>query len=45
MRDLDRMNMETLSDANAGNLLSIAKLLHVGDAPLLARFLRERLSE
>ncbi|MFC4549093.1 MULTISPECIES: digeranylgeranylglycerophospholipid reductase [Halorussus] len=43
MADLNRLNENILSDANVGNLRAIGKMLHLKDAPLLARFARERL--
>lgn len=43
LRDLDRLDDETLSKVNQGNTLAIAKLLHVRDIPLLLRFAKHRL--
>jgi digeranylgeranylglycerophospholipid reductase len=43
MRDLQRLDDETLAEANAGNKRAILNMLHVSDVPLLARYLRERL--
>ncbi|WP_276300338.1 digeranylgeranylglycerophospholipid reductase [Halorussus lipolyticus] len=43
IRDLNRLNPETLSDANAGSAREILKLLHTDDIPLLAQFAKERL--
>ncbi|MEY7848593.1 digeranylgeranylglycerophospholipid reductase [Natrarchaeobius sp. A-rgal3] len=40
MSDLNRMDDETLANANNGNLRSIAKLLGVSDLPLLTRLAR-----
>jgi digeranylgeranylglycerophospholipid reductase len=45
LRDLQRLDDDTLSEANQGNKLAIARLLHVDDLPLLARFARQRLRE
>ncbi len=45
MRDLNRLDDDTLSRANAGSKRALASLLHGGDLPLLARFARERLAE
>jgi len=45
MADLRRTDEEVLSAANGGNWRSLAKLIHLGDLPLLARFARERLTE
>ncbi|WP_049922968.1 digeranylgeranylglycerophospholipid reductase [Halopiger djelfimassiliensis] len=42
MRDLNRLDDETLSKANRGDLRAIAKLLRFEDAPLLARFARQQ---
>lgn len=38
LRDLDRLDTDTLSRANEGDKIAIAKLLHLRDVPLLARF-------
>ena len=43
MRDLTRVDADALSAANAGSTRAITKLLHAGDFPLLARFVKERL--
>jgi digeranylgeranylglycerophospholipid reductase len=43
MRDLERLDDETLAQANAGKKRAILQLLHASDLPLLGRFLRERL--
>ncbi|MFB6159564.1 MAG: digeranylgeranylglycerophospholipid reductase [Haloferacaceae archaeon] len=43
LRDLDRLDDDTLQRANEGDKLAIAKLLHLDDAPLLAEFARHRL--
>ena len=45
MRDLKRLDEDTLSKANAGNLRAISKLVHLDDLGLLAQFARHRLSE
>jgi digeranylgeranylglycerophospholipid reductase len=45
LRDLQRLDDDTLSEANQGNKLALARLLHVDDLPLLARFARQRLRE
>jgi digeranylgeranylglycerophospholipid reductase len=45
LRDLQRLDDDTLSEANQGNKLANARLLHVDDLPLLARFARQRLRE
>ena len=44
MNDLNAMDVETLSDANDGSLRSLAKLTHLDDVPLLARFAKQRLA-
>ncbi|EMA52096.1 digeranylgeranylglycerophospholipid reductase [Halococcus thailandensis] len=41
IRDLRRLSGDTLSSANAGNPLALAKLFHVGDIPLLRDFVAE----
>ncbi|WP_135825489.1 digeranylgeranylglycerophospholipid reductase [Halorussus ruber] len=43
MEDLNRLNPETLSDANAGSTREILKLMHTDDIPLLVQFAKERL--
>ncbi|GAB3027315.1 digeranylgeranylglycerophospholipid reductase [Natronobiforma cellulositropha] len=43
LSDLNRLDPDTLSKANQGNKLAIAKLLHLTDIPLLTRFARHRL--
>ncbi|WP_049925650.1 digeranylgeranylglycerophospholipid reductase [Halopiger goleimassiliensis] len=43
MADLDRLDDDTLSKANDGDWLSIARLLHLEDAPLLAEFAKREL--
>ncbi|NEU57491.1 digeranylgeranylglycerophospholipid reductase [Halorussus sp. MSC15.2] len=45
MRDLNRFDDDVLNAANEGDLRAVSKLIHLGDAPLLARFFRERLME
>jgi digeranylgeranylglycerophospholipid reductase len=42
LRDLNGLDPDTLSAANRGDKLALAKLLHLDDLPLLARFARER---
>ncbi|ELZ36956.1 FAD dependent oxidoreductase [Halorubrum saccharovorum DSM 1137] len=44
MRDLRRADENTLEKANRGEKASMAKLLHLDDVPLLAKFAREQLS-
>jgi digeranylgeranylglycerophospholipid reductase len=44
MRDLAELDDDTLGEANSGSKRAIAKLLHAGDLPLLARFARDRLA-
>jgi digeranylgeranylglycerophospholipid reductase len=44
MADLRAADSDTLAQANAGNVRSMLQLLHVRDVPLLASFLRERLT-
>jgi len=45
MDDLNAMGVETLSGANNGSIRSLAKLTHLDDVPLLARFAKQRLAE
>ena len=45
MDDLNAMDVDTLSDANDGSIRSLAKLTHLDDLPLLARFAKQRLAE
>lgn len=45
MDDLNAMDVETLSGANNGSIRSLAKLTHLDDVPLLARFAKQRLAE
>ncbi|WP_232687850.1 digeranylgeranylglycerophospholipid reductase [Halobacterium zhouii] len=45
MRDLNSAGEDMLSKANVGSKRALAKLFHVGDLPLLARFAKERLAE
>ncbi|GAA0719461.1 digeranylgeranylglycerophospholipid reductase [Halorubrum trapanicum] len=42
MRDLRQADENTLEEANRGKKASMAKLLHLSDLPLLAKFARER---
>jgi digeranylgeranylglycerophospholipid reductase len=42
LADLNRLDDETLQRANAGQKRAIAKLLHAGDIPLLARLAKHR---
>ncbi|WP_144919988.1 digeranylgeranylglycerophospholipid reductase [Halorubrum salsamenti] len=44
MRDLRRADENTLEKANQGEKAAMAKLLHLDDVPLLAKFAREQLS-
>ncbi|AGB37923.1 digeranylgeranylglycerophospholipid reductase [Natronococcus occultus] len=44
MRDLGRMDEETLAKANDGNPLGIAKLLGAEDVPMLAQFAKRQLA-
>ncbi|WP_255168848.1 digeranylgeranylglycerophospholipid reductase [Natrononativus amylolyticus] len=43
LRDLKRLDPDTLSEANKGNKRAIRKLLHLDDIPLLATFAKQRL--
>jgi len=43
MRDLRRLDDDTLSRANGGEPLAIQRLLHLSDLPLLGRFARQRI--
>ncbi|PSQ49244.1 FAD-dependent oxidoreductase [Halobacteriales archaeon SW_6_65_15] len=45
MADLNSMDGDALAAANAGSKRALAKLMHLEDLPLLARFARERLAE
>jgi digeranylgeranylglycerophospholipid reductase len=45
MRDLTRLDDDTLAMANEGGKRAMFRLLHASDLPLLARFARERLAE
>jgi len=45
MRDLNRADLDTLSEANGGSVRAITRLIHLRDLPLLAQFVRERLAE
>ena len=44
MDDLNAMDVETLSDANDGSIRGLARLAHLDDLPLLARFAKQRLA-
>ena len=43
MRDLNRIDEETMTRANAGDRRAMLRLLHLGDLPMLAKLARERL--
>ncbi len=43
MSDLNRLDEDTLSKANNGNPIAIAKLLHVDDLPMIGKFLKQEL--
>jgi digeranylgeranylglycerophospholipid reductase len=43
LADLNRLDDDTLQKANGGDKLAIAKLIHLGDLPMLATFARHRL--
>jgi len=43
IRDLNRVDADALSKANAGSTRGVMKLLHTGDIPTLLRFAKERL--
>ncbi|MFB6167775.1 MAG: digeranylgeranylglycerophospholipid reductase [Haloferacaceae archaeon] len=43
--DLNRLDDATLSAANGGGVRALARLVHLDDLPLLARFVRERIGE
>ncbi|WP_336362583.1 digeranylgeranylglycerophospholipid reductase [Halalkalicoccus salilacus] len=43
LRDLQRLDEDTLIEANEGNKLAVARLLQLDDLPLLARFAKQRL--
>jgi digeranylgeranylglycerophospholipid reductase len=43
MRDLQQAEENTLEQANQGEKASMAKLLHLSDVSLLAKFAREQL--
>ncbi|MFB6073082.1 MAG: digeranylgeranylglycerophospholipid reductase [Halobacterium sp.] len=45
MRDLNRADLDTLSDANEGGWRALSKFIHLDDLPLLARFAKQRLAE
>lgn len=41
MADLNRLDTDTLSAANEGSMSGLAKLFHLSDLPMLARFAKE----
>jgi digeranylgeranylglycerophospholipid reductase len=43
--DLNRLDDATLSAANGGGVRALARLVHLDDLPLLARFVRERFGD
>jgi digeranylgeranylglycerophospholipid reductase len=43
LRDLNRLDEDTLHKVNSGDKLAIARVLHLDDLPLLAEFARQRL--
>jgi len=43
MQDLQRLDDDTLAEANKGNVRAIADLIELEDAPLLARFAKQQL--
>ncbi|WP_226004136.1 digeranylgeranylglycerophospholipid reductase [Natrinema salinisoli] len=43
MRDLQRLDDDTLAEANKGNVRAITQLLELGDAPLVARLAKQQL--
>ncbi|WP_137283619.1 digeranylgeranylglycerophospholipid reductase [Halorussus salinisoli] len=43
IRDLNRVDADALSKANAGSTRGVMKLLHAEDVPTIARFVKERL--
>jgi digeranylgeranylglycerophospholipid reductase len=43
MRDLQRLDDDTLAEANKGNVRAITQLLELEDAPLVARLAKQRL--
>jgi digeranylgeranylglycerophospholipid reductase len=43
LRDLRNVDIDTLSKVNRGSKRAIAKLLHLGDIPFLAKFARHRM--
>jgi digeranylgeranylglycerophospholipid reductase len=45
MADLNSMDGDLLATANSGSKRALAKLMHLSDLPLLARFAKERLAE
>jgi digeranylgeranylglycerophospholipid reductase len=42
LRDLNRLDRDTLSKANNGDKLAIARLLHLEDLPMLVDFAKRR---
>jgi digeranylgeranylglycerophospholipid reductase len=44
MADLRRLGLDSLSKINSGNPLTLRKLIHLEDLPLLAQYARERLT-
>jgi len=45
MADLRAADGDTLAEVNKGNKLAMARLLHLSDLPILARYVRQRLRE
>jgi digeranylgeranylglycerophospholipid reductase len=45
MRDLSRLDDETLARANDGDTRAIVKLLHLGDIPELGKWAQRRLRD
>jgi digeranylgeranylglycerophospholipid reductase len=43
--DLNSLDDATLSAANGGGVRALARLVHLDDLPLLARFVRERFGD
>ncbi|WP_226039218.1 digeranylgeranylglycerophospholipid reductase [Natrinema sp. DC36] len=44
MRDLQRLDDDTLAQANKGNVRAIANLIELDDVPLLARFAKQQMN-
>jgi len=44
MADLRRLGIDSLSKVNSGDILTLRKLIHLADLPLLAQYARERLT-